>query len=353
MRVRSLHVSRFRLITDADLTFGTDLVPIYGANAQGKTTLLEALCVLGSGSSPRSSRDGEWLQFGAHELSVEAEVATNDSSFRTTLHYRQGGRKRRYTETGQLFAIFFAPEHLALVKGSPSERRLFLDVDLGQIWRSYGQCLAHYKRALEQRNALLHEIALRRQDRAVLDTWDHALAESGSRLVRWRQEMVAFLAPASAQAYSRLAGGGQSHLIISYEPSCAATNLEEFETALRRGREDDLRRGMTLLGPHRDDLAICLGERNIRLYGSQGEQRSAALSLKAGAYAFLRKRLGEAPVLLLDDVLSELDMDRRKGLLDLVKDGQTFITSADPDMVRRYPNYLVAEEGRFHWQSAG
>ena len=223
--------------------------------------------------------------------------------------------------------IFFSPEDLNLIKSGPSERRRFLDMELCQLDRVYLYHLTSYSRALMQRNRLLKEIAFRPEYRETLDVWDQQLVRFGKELIARRGQFVRELNGILAGIHRKLSGG-REELTISYEQSAEA---DQFEENLRKGREKDLRTCMTNCGPHRDDLCFTVHDADIRRYGSQGQQRTAALSLKLAEIEIVKKNAKDTPVLLLDDVLSELDGSRQRYLLENIHDIQTLITCTGVD----------------------
>jgi len=338
---RDLKARGFRAYDSLEVEFGPGVNVLYGPNASGKTSLLEALSVLATGRSFRRAADSEMVRNGHHGYRLAASVMgrLGPRSLEASYALGQGetGGTKRLTVDGHPLArsidllgvvpvLAFSPDDLALVKGPPAERRRFLDFLLAQTSPSYRDALTAYNRALAQRNALLTEIAARRltPDSAggVLESWDETLASRGETLAAWREQAVAEISPAAARAFGDIDGGSLS---IRYEPS-------PFDPSLRM---HEVRRGTTLSGPHRDELGLAVDGRDARRFASQGQQRSAVLALKLAAAELLAQATDEQPVLLLDDVLSELDPRRAAALVPLLFRGQAFVTTTDRAALER------------------
>lgn len=346
MFVERLELADFRNYEALELAFEAPLGLFAGANAQGKTNLLEALALLAGGRSPRTSRDGELVRHGAAEAVLRADVrrrAREPVSLAVSLRpdggktIKVGGLRRRPAELiGELAVVLFLPEHLSLVSGGPEGRRAYLNAGLGQTSARYLSALGTYRQLLRQRNGLLRQLERRGLDEALLLAHDDGLAAAAAVLMCARRERIADLAREAGEVHGRLAGGAET-LRLSYDPNVplaagddeaavAATVAEHLIAA--RGAE--LRRGVTLVGPHRDDLRLEIGARPARQFASQGQQRTAALALKIAELRCVAAALGEPPVLLLDDVMSELDAARRREVMALVDEAdQVLITCSD------------------------
>ena len=331
----SLTLRNYRNYARLELELGPKLNVFLGQNAQGKTNLLEAVAILALSSSPRARRESDLIGPLAREATVEAvaerggrrvELALRVSSEgeRTQKTIRVDGTPRRAVDLpGEMQVSLFWPEDLALVKGGPEHRRRFLNEILVQVARGYGRSLARYRRVLDQRNHLLRQVSAGQQPRSALEVWDAELAELGAGLAAERAAAVAELAPLAAANHRAVAGGEE--LAVAYEgpPS-------DLAAALRRAQDEDLRRGATSVGPHRDDLRVEIGGADARSFASQGQQRTAVVSLKMAEADLIERRCGERPILLLDDVLSELDPARREELLGRVgASGQVIVTSVE------------------------
>lgn len=349
MIIESLELKNYRNYGELSLSFdpGTNL--LYGDNAQGKTNILEALYFCASAKSHRGSKDREIIRFGEEEAHVKLILRKRDVPYRIDMHLKKNSAKgiavngmpiRRASELfGILNAVLFSPEDLNIIKNGPSDRRRFMDLELCQLDRSYVHALVSYNRALVQRNRLLKDIYFQPELQETLDLWDSQLVNYGSQLIRARREFLARLDPVIGPIHAGLTGGKEEISVI-YD---ANTDEQEFGNSLLRARESDLRQKITSVGPHRDDIGFFVKRTDaeassaavpsdrrgmdLRRYGSQGQQRTAALSLKLSEIGLMEQTTGESPVLLLDDVLSELDTDRQKQLLKTISRIQTVITS--------------------------
>lgn len=338
MRITRLRLNQYRNYAMLDMKPQSGVNILVGDNAQGKTNAVEAIFLCAFGRSHRTTRDGELIKRGCPGGYVGVEIASLTGGRVVELKLREGEGKKVLIDRqpvarigelmGVLNVVIFAPEDLALVKGGPSERRRFLDMELSQARPAYFFQLQQYNKALRQRNALL------KQDPAevkpgMLAMWDEQLATLGQAIMGERQRFIDGLSTLAYDLNRRITGG-REQLSVFYQPNIPMDSpqgvRESLLQALANGVQEDLRRGYTQAGPHRDDMGIRLGETDVRVYGSQGQQRTAALSIKLSELALLREEKGEAPVLILDDVLSELDQTRRRLLLESVKDCQCFLT---------------------------
>ncbi len=354
MRIGQLNLVNFRSYPRLQLQLDPGLNFFWGANGAGKTNILEAIYMLGTTRSPRTSRDADLVGDGGDSYHISAEVERNGSLARLELFYQQGAGKgaringvtqsRVSDVLGNLNAVFFSPDDLSLLKGSPAGRRSFLDDQLSQVDPPYYRELARYARALRQRNGALRD----RVQAAVVEVFDAQLAESGARLLAARVEAVGSLGPSAAGWVERLSAGSD-RLAVAYSSPLAAVG-DDVETiqgrmleALRRARPEELRRGYTLVGPHRDDLLLEINGADARSHASQGQQRTVALALKLQQMDFVGQRRGLVPLLLLDDVLSELDQSRRTVIIDhLPLAAQTLVTSTDSQQLGAARSFVVA-----------
>jgi DNA replication and repair protein RecF len=338
VRLVSLQLRNYRNYPRLDLEPGPRLNVFLGANGQGKTNLLESVALLALSTSPRARRDLELVGPLAPEARVTAlvEGGRRRSEIRISIRADGAGRSRRTIEVdGQprravdlpgLFRVtLFWPDDLGLVKAGPEHRRRLLNEMLVQVRPGYARALARYGRVLEQRNSLLKQVAVGEQPAPALDVWDAELARPGAELVEARREAVAALAGPAAAGHAAISGGERLDLEYAGPP-------DDLVAALAAARREDVRRGSTGVGPHRDDVLIRLDGRDARAFASQGQQRTAVVSVKLAEAAVVAEMTGERPVLLLDDVLSELDAGRRASLLERLGDpGQVVITSVEAD----------------------
>ena len=316
---------------------------VTGPNGAGKTNLLEALHVATQGFSPRTRADGQLIRFGESAARVDLRGRRGDAPVELEVVLRAGAGKRgrlngsalRSTEQlrAEIATLVFTPDRLAVAKGGPAVRRAYFDRALTRLLPARAGLPAEYGTALGQRNAALRRVALGVSTRDALEPWTTRVAELGTELTAARRETLALLEPAFA---AHAEGLGLPGCRLAYRG-------EELSVEALAGRLDrDLDRGSTGLGPHLDDVGILAGDRDLRLYGSQGEQRLAVLSLLLGEAAVISERRGFPPLLLLDDVLSELDPERRRGLAGLIAGrGQSLVTATDASFLPGEPDLLL------------
>ena len=340
MRIGSLRLRDFRSYEDCSLAPCDGITVLIGDNGQGKTNILEAVYLTCTGRSHRTRQDRELVRWGADSAFVDIHTVRRDGTHAVTMALYPTGRRqirvagREISRSGELLGhvsgVLFSPEDLRTVKDGPGERRRFVDMTLSQLKPSYYYSLQRYNRALRQRNELLRQAAQEGLQIAVLDAWDEQLAREGTSLIIQRRNYIEALSRTAEKVHGEITGSGES-LSIRYAPSIGAEQPGSFLEALRAGRDSDLRRMTTLIGPHRDDVSVLVNDRDARVYGSQGQQRTAALSMRLAELHIMRDELGEWPVLMLDDVMSELDPSRRRRLLERMEGIQTLVTCTDPD----------------------
>ena len=332
MHIDSLEVGNFRNYDFGKIEFHEKTNILYGDNAQGKTNLLESIFVCGTTKSHKGSKDKELIRLGEEEAHIRMHLTKKTIKHRIDMHLRKSKGKgiaidgipiRRSAELlGLLHVIFFSPEDLRIVKNGPSERRKFINMELCQLDGLYLHDLGEYNKVLMQRNKLLKQIYYNPSLKETLEIWDMNLVEYGNKVIKRRAAFVKEISELVTSVNEKLTGN-KEHIRIFYEPD---VRPDEFESKLRDFREKDLKTCSTNVGPHRDDLCFMNGEIDIRKYGSQGQQRTCALSLKLAEIELVRQTIGDSPILLLDDVLSELDRSRQNYLLDSIHDIQTVIT---------------------------
>lgn len=332
MKIEKIKLDHFRNYENLELSLhrGTNL--FYGDNAQGKTNILEAVYLCGTTKSHRGSKDREMIQFGREEAHIRMNMEKNEIPYRIDMHLKKNKAKGiaingvPIHKASELIGlgnfVFFSPEDLNIIKNGPSERRRFLDMELCQLNRVYIHSLTHYNRVLMQRNKLLKDIAFHPEYEETLDIWDEQLVAYGSSVIRARAQFLKELQELVSEIHEKLSGG-RERLQIFYEQNVSE---EDFSVQLARSREKDLRLKLSHVGPHRDDLLFRIGEADIRRFGSQGQQRTAALALKLAEIQMVKEKSSDTPILLLDDVLSELDGNRQHYLLENIKEIQTLIT---------------------------
>lgn len=335
MKIKSLKLKDFRNYDLLHLDFDDSTNIFYGNNAQGKTNILEAVYLSGTTKSHRGTKDRDMIQFGKDESHIEVCVEKKGISYQIDMHLKKNSPKgiainkipiRKASELfGIINIVFFSPEDLNIIKNGPSERRRFIDLELSQLDKIYLNNLSNYNRIVNQRNHLLKEIKdINRQDSLIqtLDIWELQLIQYGNEIINRRKKFVEEINKIISPIHYKLTGGKEEIKLI-YEPSNGNLSLEQ---ALRKNREKDFRIKSTSVGPHRDDVCFMTKNLDIRRFGSQGQQRTAALSLKLSEIELVKQVIHDTPVLMLDDVLSELDKYRQNYLLESIHDIQTLIT---------------------------
>jgi DNA replication and repair protein RecF len=345
----------FRSFDSAEVTLAGGLTSVIGANGQGKTNLLEAIAWLATLRSFRGAPGEALVRDGTERAVIRAEVAWPEREVLIEAELAARGRNRVHVNRqrlarsrdllGALRVTVFSPDDLALVKGGPGERRALLDEILVALHPRHDATQREVDRVVHQRNALLRQLGgrLAGDGASTLEVWDAKLASAGEALATAREELVATLGPWLRRAYAEVAGAEGGTVNAAYRRSWTG----ELAAALAAGRADDLRRQVTQVGPHRDELEVILAGRPARTHASQGEQRSLALALRLAAHRLVTESIGTAPVLLLDDVFSELDADRGDALLAHLPPGQALLTSAGGLPLGASPErVLLLEDGK-------
>ena len=363
MIVESVKLNQFRNYGSLELEFdrGTNL--FYGNNAQGKTNFLESIYFCAVGRSLRGKSDQQLIQFGEEESHIRAIVQRERRADRIDVHLKREEKKgvavnglpvKKLGELfGTMYAVVFSPEDLSLVKDGPAERRRFLDMELCQLSKVYYHDLQQYTRILKQRNHLLKEIPKRQALQDTLFAWDEQLCGYGERVIAARKRFLLRLDAIAAEKLSRLTGG-RDRLQMLYRPNCEGGSLAG---KLRRNFERDIAFGATQSGPHKDDILFSVNGLEAKLYGSQGQQRTTALAARLAEIELIREETGEEPILLLDDVFSELDEARQRFLLESIDGLQAFLTCTGiEDSVKKYirrDNLFYVENGTITPQKNG
>ncbi|WP_099469820.1 DNA replication/repair protein RecF [Konateibacter massiliensis] len=337
MIIKSLKLADFRNYDELDISFDEGTNILYGDNAQGKTNILEAIYLCGTSKSYKSSKDREIIKFERDEAHIRSIILKNDIEYKIDIHLKKNKTKgiaingipiKRASELfGIVNFVFFSPEDLNIIKNGPSERRRFVDLELCQLDKIYLYHLTKYNKILNQRNKLLKDIPFQRSLQDTLSVWDLQLAEYGIKIIERRREFIEQLNEIILGVHKKLSGG-KEELFIEYEEN---VKEDEFLFLLEKNIEKDIKLKTTSVGPHRDDLNFLIKNVDIRKYGSQGQQRTAALSLKLSEIELVEKIIKEKPILLLDDVLSELDSNRQNYLLNNISNTQTLITCTGLD----------------------
>lgn len=337
MIITSIELKNFRNYEDLNISFDKGTNILFGDNAQGKTNILEAIYLSGTTKSHKGSRDKEMIRFGEQESHIRMMVLRNGKEYQIDMHLKQNRPKgiainkvpiKKASELfGILNMVFFSPEDLNIIKNGPAERRRFLDLELCQLDKIYLSDLTTYNKILNQRNKLLKDMVYRPDLSDTLPVWDMQLVETGKKIIKRRKQFIEELNEIVHDIHYRISGE-KEELLLTYEP-----NIDDifFEDELNRAKQKDIRLCQTSVGPHRDDMLFSIRDVDIRKFGSQGQQRTSALSLKLSEIELVRKSIKDTPVLLLDDVLSELDSNRQNYLLNNISDTQTLITCTGLD----------------------
>lgn len=356
MKLRRLKTENFRNLAAVDLVPGPGVNVIYGENAQGKTNLIEAIYLLTGQKSFRAAKESDYLRFGTGVARIEAEFTCQNREKTAALAF--GSKKLAWLSgvectpgelTGEFLAVVFSPGELALIQEGPAERRAFLDGAISQVMPRYTATLAAMSRILLQRNTLITDMQKSGNTammEPLLETWDRSLARAAFSVCHARARFLRRLAPSAAEIYRDICKREDQLFSLTYQPSIPApgdcdwadmTPAEgeaHIRAALAAARSEDYKNYCTTIGPHRDNMEVSIAGISARSFGSQGQQRSCALALKLAQCRVMEETLGEAPIILLDDVLSELDKTRREYFLHGKHPGQVFITCCDRNAAR-------------------
>lgn len=337
MILKSLELANFRNYEELNISFDKGTNILYGDNAQGKTNILEAIYVSATTKSHKGSKDKEIINFDKEEAHIRTYLEKENVETRVDMHLRKNkskgiaidGQKIKKAADlmGLLNVVFFSPEDLSIIKDGPAERRRFADMELCQLDSFYLYNLNHYNKIIGQRNKLLKDMYFQPELKETLNIWDSQLVSFGSKIIERREQFVKQLGNIIFDIHKKLSGG-KEELVIAYEPD---VSIEDFEKQMKYNQDKDIRLKQTTTGPHRDDFSFVVNGVDIRKYGSQGQQRTAALSLKLSEIELVKKISKDTPVLLLDDVLSELDSNRQNYLLNSIGNIQTIITCTGLD----------------------
>lgn len=348
MIVRRLAFDGFRNLEKNELTADSGVNVIYGDNAQGKTNLIEGIWLFTGAKSFRGSKDHELIRFHTPQAKIQLDFYGEERE--QTAQIRLGEKKEAYLNgvqkkstsdlAGSFHAVVFSPLHIKLVEDGPDSRRKFLDTAIGQIYPKYNEILKSYQRAVAQRNQALRDVKYHPDIYDLIDIFEHSIAGFGGRIMRYRVRYIAALSRYAPEIYAGISGGKEK-LTFAYAPKNMLAveneqeNAQQLLQALKNSREEDIATGNTSVGPHRDDLEIEIDAHSVRSFGSQGQKRSAVLSLKLAEAQVLKNSTGEQPVALLDDVMSELDTGRQNYILNHITGWQVFITCCDPANIEK------------------
>ena len=337
MIIQSLEIADYRNYDSLHIDFSSGTNILYGDNAQGKTNILEAIYMSATTKSHKGTKDKDVVNFNKEEAHIRTYLEKEGIETRVDMHLRKNKSKgiaidgQKIKKAAQLLGllnvVFFSPEDLSIIKNGPAERRRFVDMELCQLDQFYLYNLNNYNKIVNQRNKLLKDMYFNPSLKETLNIWDSQLISFGSKIIERRQLFVEQLNEIILDIHGKLSGG-RENLVIQYEPD---VTIGDYEAKLAANQERDVKLKQTTTGPHRDDFSFLVGNIDIRKFGSQGQQRTAALSLKLSEIELVKKMTKDNPVLLLDDVLSELDSNRQNYLLSTIGDIQTIITCTGLD----------------------
>ena len=332
MIIKRLELADYRNYESLDLQFDKGTNILYGDNAQGKTNILEAIYVAATTKSHKGSKDNEIINFDKEEAHIRTYLEKDAIETRVDMHLRKSKSKgiaidgQKIKKAADLLGlcnvVFLSPEDLNIIKNGPAERRRFVDMELCQLDSFYLYNLYHYNKIVNQRNKLLKDMYMNPDLKDTLTIWDSQLVSFGSKIIERRKIFTEQLNEIICEIHKKLSGG-KEEILVYYNPD---VSVEDFEAKLKMNQERDIKLKQTTVGPHRDDFSFMIGKVDVRRFGSQGQQRTAALSLKLSEIELVKKIAKDFPVLLLDDVLSELDSNRQNYLLNSIGDIQTIIT---------------------------
>ena len=364
MYIKKIELKNFRNYGQQEVELEKNINIFYGQNAQGKTNIIESIYISSTGKSHRTQKDAELIKWNSEEARIsilfnDEEKDNNiDIFFSNTIKKRIKINGVKIQKTGDLLGnlntVIFSPDHMKIIKDGPVERRRFIDIILSQINTSYYYNLVQYLKVVEQRNVLLHSAKTNRNVLKTIDIWDEQLIEYGEKIIRERKKFIDYISKYSNHVAKEITNN-KENIEVLYKSSIEAENYtsenikKAFKLSLQKSREIDYIRGMTNKGPHRDDFSVLVNGRDVKIYGSQGQQRTALLALKISELQYMVDETSAYPVLLLDDVFSELDKERQKFLLNYVKKIQTIITCTDVEYFKDFD----CENCKFYHVSQG
>lgn len=353
MKITNINVKNFRNYTDLSVSFNDNINVFIGKNAQGKTNLLEAIFFCGVGTSFRSIKDKEVIKWNEEFSKIEIEVEKKYRKEKIEIIFSKTSKKTIKIDSiavkkigdllGEVPVVFFSPDELKLIKESPDERRKFMNIDISQTNKKYFYNLQRYEKILANRNKFLKDTKDIELLKDCIDIWDRSLVDVAEKIIIERENFIKKLAPLAQKAHFYISNGKED-LKIQYkgfDKGKSDSYKESLYKALKKNLEKDFRLGYTSIGPHRDDIDIYLNNIEVKNFGSQGQQRTVSLSLKLAELEIIKEKTGDYPILLLDDVFSELDSDRRQRLLKFTTRTQCFITCTDFD--KNDENYKIFE----------
>ncbi len=340
MKIKTLKIKNFRNIEDTQINFNEQMNVIYGKNAEGKTNILEALWLFTGIKSFRGAKNEDLLKFGAKKF--ENEIFFFEDGRNQTAKIKYDGKieiflndnkqKSKNELLGKICGVIFSPDDLDLISNGPSVRRKFIDSAVCQIYPNYAAVLRKYTVAVRQRNTVLKDLAKHPELDPVTDAYETEIVREGLKIIKYRKRFLELISKYIGEIYEGISGGREK--IETEYVSDAGSTPEEFAAALKTSRSRDVLTLSTSIGPHRDNLKILINGYEARNFGSQGQKRSAAITLKLAEAEVIKETVGREPIILLDDVMSELDAARQKYIINHIKGKQVFVTCCDPSNVK-------------------
>lgn len=334
MLITNLKIKNFRNYEELNLNFDKKINIFYGNNAQGKTNIIEAIFLCAIGKSFRTSKDKELIKFNENFLNIEINYEKSDRNGKIKIDisekkeiFLNGIKSKKLSELiGKINVVLFTPDDINILKEGPKMRRRFLDIMISQLRPNYIYCLNMYQKTLEQRNMYLKQIKFENKNQEMLDIWDLKLSEYGEKIYSYRKEFIEKIKNKINIIHKKITNNNEE---IKIEYISDFSTKEKFYSSLKQNKNIDIMRGATTKGIHKDDFNIYLNDKNVSVYGSQGQNRTAILSLKMSELQVIKDEINENPILLLDDFMSELDEERRNNFLNNIGDTQVFVTCTD------------------------
>ena len=348
MYIKKVKLENFRNYDNLEVEFKKDFNLIYGNNAQGKTNILEAIYLSAIGKSFQTNKDSEMIKIGKEKAKVEIEYETKDREGKITVEiadkktfFINGIKQKKISDIiGKINIVLFYPDNIDIIKGGPAERRRFLDIMISQLKPNYIHILNKYLKTLDQRNAYLKQIKFDNKSKDMLEIWDESLSQLSYQIYTYRSEYIQKIKEKIKVIHNKITNCGQQDEKIEISFISSGKSQKDFYENLLRNRENDIRKGYTSTGSHRDDFDIYINDKKVNVYGSQGQQRTSVLSLKLTELNIIQDEIEEPPILLLDDFMSELDENRRNNLTNARENNQVFITCTDKILVEEKNNTI-------------
>jgi len=348
MYIKKVKLENFRNYDNLEVEFKKDFNLIYGNNAQGKTNILEAIYLSAIGKSFQTNKDSEMIKIGKEKAKVEIEYETKDREGKITVEiadkktfFINGIKQKKISDIiGKINIVLFYPDNIDIIKGGPAERRRFLDIMISQLKPNYIHILNKYLKTLDQRNAYLKQIKFDNKSKDMLEIWDESLSQLSYQIYTYRSEYIQKIKEKIKVVHNKITNCGQQDEKIEISFISSGKSQKDFYENLLKNRENDIRKGYTSTGSHRDDFDIYINDKKVNVYGSQGQQRTSVLSLKLTELNIIQDEIEEPPILLLDDFMSELDENRRNNLTNAIENNQVFITCTDKILVEEKNNTI-------------